>query len=129
MYYFIERNFKLSVLLLFIFSILYFITLVNSVDQIAATPGRSILKTFLSASALVIITGVSWFTSYRHGHGQGVAFLIGFILLISVIGHYISAQVNDFNYSKLLLGLILYLSLSHILYALKDIEDIILGKR
>jgi uncharacterized membrane protein YhhN len=87
------------------------------------------LNIFLSASALVIVTGVSWFTSYRHGHGQGIAFLIGFILLISVIGHYLSAQVNDFNYSKLQVGFILYLSISHILYALQDIEDILLGKR
>ena len=116
----VEKNFKVSVAVLVIGCLMSFWHLSHSMASVQAVYGGFAYRVFLAPLFALLISTVGWFAYYRNGEGNWQAFYVGFFLIASTIGLLVSAGVNELNYSKTEVAIVLYAGASHIAYGLLD---------
>ena len=117
----ISINFKLSVVVTFIgCAVIIFRGLQGFPDFSAYLGAQSDYG--LIVPVIVLATPLLWFAYYRHGEGHIPAFLIGFGLLVSLVGSRVSDGQIGYGVGEQLF--LLYSGVSHITYSLLNWQEL-----
>jgi len=122
----ITRNFKLSVVVMLIGSIILFIHIStgfpDSLDHLA---GRYQYYTLMWPLIMIAIEFLAWLFYYKDEEGHTIAFAIGFLLLAAIAGSILSEATNDIKYSRVELWVLAYVGISHVIYGLTNWREVL----
>lgn len=122
----ITFNFKLSVLVAMIGGIALFIHIATgfpaSLDHLA---GRYQYYTLMWPLIIIAIELLAWLLYYKDEEGHTIAFGIGFIILASIVGSFVSESVNDIKYLRIELWVLAYVGISHVIYGLTNWREVL----
>ena len=115
----VRFNFHLSLLLLILFCLAVLFGQALDGSRLEPFGHRWLLWAGLVASLQVL----AWLFYYRHSEGHALAFCMSVIIFTPVIGSFMSESVNDIEYADLQQYLLLYVAVSHLLYAFQGWQE------
>ena len=122
----IEINFKFSIIIALICGFISFFYLVSgfpgSLDPLI---GQYKYEALAFPLVVIFLDVLAWFYYYKEDEGHLIAFMIGFFLLIPVVGSLVSESVNNVKFNRIELWVLAYLGVSHILYALTNWRELL----
>lgn len=86
---------------------------------IVESTGNSVPSSDVMMDGLIyiVLSLIFWVAFFRHYENHLLAFIVGFTLLIPVMGGLISEQVNDVTFNRTQLYILGYVGVSYILFA------------
>jgi len=126
---FVLKNFRIALVILSLACLIKIGYSINHVSELRAISPFA-YRGIYSSCILLLSTFLGWAIYYRNQEGAWLALVVGICLLVSDLGLVISSYANDFSFNKMLFGLLFYLGISHVGYALLFWQEVLeeLGK-